>query len=446
MKFAALISLAVAALPAYAQAPSQFRTSAPLTISGGDALHLADLPFEAYRDARNDLADVRIFNAGGESVPFAWAGQSDPVLEATPPIELPIFPVSRLDPVTSGSGAEVTVRAADGTLVSIRGATTKAKTVARPAAWLLDASRTTEELRALALQWQAGPGTEMVTVRVEASDDLKSWRMLAAAPLVRLESEGRILVQPRVEFTPHKAKYYRLTADAPTFALDAVRGEHVPRGRLPDRQVRRLPASPGAAEGEHVYDLGARLPVEVLRLIPQQDNAVVSAMIFSRDDPKAPWRTIARAGFYRLKRDGTEVSSPPIDIGRRPARYWMARLDPGSSAGAPTLEVHWRARSLVFVAQGEPPFYLAFGNPQAASTALPLTTLVPQYEKGKERKLDFAKVGEVRAGPPPSRWDNLVGSLNPRRIALWAILVGGVIALGVMAWRLSRQMSKPPVA
>src|SRR5687767_6089111 len=370
MKFAALISLAVAALPAYAQAPSQFRTSAPLTISGGDALHLADLPFEAYRDARNDLADVRIFNAGGESVPFAWAGQSDPVLEATPPIELPIFPVSRLDAVTSGQGAEVTVRAADGTLVSIRGATTRAKTVARPAAWLLDASRTTEELRALALQWQAGPGTEMVTVRVEASDDLKSWRTLAAAPLVRLESEGRVLLQPRVEFTPHKAKYYRLTADAPTFALDAVRGEHEQRGKLPDRQMRTVLGNPGATEGEHVFDLGARLPVEALRLIPQQDNAVILATIYSRDDPKAPWRAVANAGFYRLKRDGTDVSSPSIEIGRRAARYWMARLAPGSSAGAPQLEVKWRTPELVFVAQGSPPFYLAFGNPQAASTAL----------------------------------------------------------------------------
>jgi hypothetical protein len=443
MKFALLVSLAVAAFPAYAQAPSQFRMSAPLTIAGGDALHLADVPFEVYREARKDLADVRIFNAAGESVPFAWAGQSDPVLEVTPPIALPIFPVSRLDPVTSGTGAEVTVRAADGTLVSVRGATTRMKTVARPAAWLLDASRATEDLRALALQWNAGPGAEMVTVRVEASDDLKAWRTLAAAPLVRLESEGRVLVQPRVEFTPQKAKYYRLTADAPTFALDAVRGEHVPRGRLPDRQVRSVPASPGTVEGEHVYDVGARLPVEVLRLLPHQDNAVVSATILARDDPKAPWRMVARAGFYRLKRDGTEVSSPPIDIGRRAARYWMARLDPGSSAGAPTLEVQWRAHGFVFVAQGEPPFHLAFGNPQAAATALPLTTLVPQYERGKERRLAFAKVGEVRAGPPPSRWDNLVGSLNPRRIALWAILVGGVIALGVMAWKLSRQMSRP---
>jgi len=104
--------------------------------------------------------------------------------------------------------------------------------------------------------------------------------------------------------------------------------------------------------------------------------------------------------------------------------------------------VHWKSDALVFVAQGEAPFYLAFGNVLAPSTALPLTTLVPQYEKGKERRLALANVGAVRAAPPPSRWENLVGSMNPRRIALWVILVGGVVALGFMAWRLSKQMKK----
>jgi hypothetical protein len=34
----------------------------------------------------------------------------------------------------------------------------------------------------------------------------------------------------------------------------------------------------------------------------------------------------------------------------------------------------------------------------------------------------------------------MVGEVKPRRVALWAILVGGVAALGFMAWRLSKQM------
>jgi hypothetical protein len=114
------------------------------------------------------------------------------------------------------------------------------------------------------------------------------------------------------------------------------------------------------------------------------------------------------------------------------------RLAPGSSAGAPpTLEVSWKSPSIVFVAQGEGPFHLAFGNAQAASTALPLPTLIPATPASL--KLGQARVGPVRAGPPPTRLESLVGEMNPRRFALWAILFAGVGALGFMAWRLSKQ-------
>ena len=159
MRLPTLALALLASLAAHAQAPSQFRASAPLTLQGKDALHQVELPFEAYRDARNDLADIRIFNAAGESVPFAWAGKADPVLESAAALDLPLFPVSKVEPATTGPGAEVTVRAADGTLVSVksRGAPAKAATV-KPAAWLLDASKSTENLRALVLDWQAGPG------------------------------------------------------------------------------------------------------------------------------------------------------------------------------------------------------------------------------------------------------------------------------------------------
>ena len=433
-----------AALPALAQSPSTFRSSAQVTPAGADALHVLELPFEAYRDARPDLADIRVFNAGGDPVPFAWAPDPGKLTEPATPIDLPMFPV-RTVPVAGKASTEVSVRAADGTLVSIRGLQPR-RVPGKPAgpkaaAWLLDASKTNEPVQALAFDWEAGPGTELVTVRVQASDDLKSWTTLGAAPLVRLGSGGRTLLQPRAEFAPRTVKYLRVTSDVPAFEPTAVRAEYVPRGKAPPRLMRTVDATAGEKPDEIVYDLGARLPVEALRLVPAQENAVLVATLFARDDPAQPWRQMTVASFYRLQREGVESASPPRELGRRPARYWMARLAPGSSQGGlPKLEAYWTPARLVFVKQGEAPFHLAFGNAQATATALAVETVMPDYKKGAEQLLAPAKVGEVRAGPPPTRWDALVGSLNARRVALWAILLAGVAALAFMAWRLSRQV------
>jgi len=435
--------LLLAALPALAQSPSTFRSNAEVTPGSPDALHLLELPFEAYRDARRDLADIRIFNTSGDPMPFAWAPDPGRLVEPATPIPLPMFPVRTVTPEGKAS-TEVTIHAADGTLVSVRGA---AKSPGKPiigpksAAWLADASKTNEPVQAVVFDWEAVPGSEMLTVRVEGSDDLRSWSTLGSAPMVRLTGAGRALLQNKVEFAPRNVKYLRFTADSPAFEPTAVAAQYSPRGKAPPRLVQTVQGTAGEKPEDIVFDLGARLPVEALRLIPAQENAILVGTLQARDDPAEPWRPAVSATFYKLQREGVESSSPPREIGRRIARYWLVRLAPGSSQGGmPKLEVHWSPVRLVFVRQGEAPFHLAFANSQAASTALPIASVMPDYKMGAEEMLKPAKVGAVKAGPPPNRWEKLIGEMDGRRATLWAVLVLGVVALGFMAWRLSRQV------
>ena len=172
--------MALAALPALAQSPTSFVSSAPLTLSGKEALHRVALPPEAYRDARSDFADLRIFNSAGEAVPIGFAGDPDGQHDALPAVDLPQFAVSALARSTGGPGSEISVRTQDGTLVSIRGQA--AAPIVKPSAYLLDASQVQEPLRALVFDWVAAPGAQVVKVRAEASDNLKDWSALRIRP------------------------------------------------------------------------------------------------------------------------------------------------------------------------------------------------------------------------------------------------------------------------
>ncbi|MEO7743918.1 MAG: DUF3999 domain-containing protein [Usitatibacter sp.] len=436
-----LAILLVSLLPAISAA-AEFRSNAPLTLSGGDSLQRVVLPFEVYRDSRPDLADVRVVNAQGETVPMAWAGEPDVQREAPLMVELPVFPVARRQAGTAiRFPADVTVRASDGTLVAIR---TKGSSPKPPPAdtmaYLMDASQVQSPIRALVVEWKAGPGTQVVPLRVESSDDLIAWSLAGSASVVKVESADRALKQPRVEFTPRKAKYFRVTWSGPEFALESVRAE-LERGlRPPTLAVRAVQGTPGAKPGEFVFDLGARLPVEALRIIPADTNAVLSTTVHARDNEASDWRLVLVAPFYRLQREGREEQSSHVDIPRRAARYWMVTNAAGSSGGTPSMEVHWKPAQLIFVARGDAPFSLAFGKPEATAAALPVSTLIPRYERLAEMKLPQATLGEIASGPPPTRWEHLAGEVNTRRVVLWAILLAGVAALGLMAWRLRRQM------
>ncbi len=433
------------ALHAMAESPADFASGAPLTPSGGDALQRFALPLEAYRDARRDLADVRVFNARGEPVPIAWAAGAETAREAPRLVELPRFAVAGHGAEVASS-AQVTVRTEDGTLVAVRGK--RAVRQAVPVAWLLDASQVREPLGALVLDWDARPGSEVVRVTVEASDDLQAWRHVGAASLVRLAQGGHQLEQPRVALFASKARYYRVTWSGAAFALRGAQGEIMRAMRAPERAVARAHGAAGPKAGEFTYDLGARLPVEAVRVVPAEPNSVATFTLLARDMPGGDWRTVRTAVFYRLTRDGLEVESAPVEIGRTPAREWMVRVDPqsgGIGAAPPVLEARWRRDEVVFVARGGAPFRVAFGDPDAKPAWASVASLVPGYERGDEAKLSQAAVGPVQAGQVRrSGWPAWAANFGPRKLALWTVLLGAVAMLGFMAWRLTKQGAEGP--
>ncbi len=441
MRSVGLTLLLVLALGARAQEVSDFRDTARLTPRGHDALQRFALPFDVYRDAQPGLADVRVFNAKGEPVPIARASGPERPREPAKTVALPYFPVTRLAP-PGQSAAQVTVRTGDGTLVAI-GGTAKAGEAAAPVAYLVDASGVKEPLAALVFDWDPA-AAPVVRVTVDASDDLQHWRSsVASGSVVRLEHDGRSLVQARVPTHGLRAKYLRVTWLGRGFPVQRIVAELAGRQPLPLSGVLVAQGVKGGKPGEFRFAPGARVPVETVRVVVPGDNWVARFDIATRDSAVDPWRPVASGTFYRLVRDGLVLEAPPVEVAVQAGREWRVRVDPdtaGIGRVLPVLELGWRPAQAVFVARGEGPFTLAFGNAEARPAWVPIALLVPGYEQGAERALPRADVGPVHAAlVPESIWPEWLAALGPRRMLLWAVLVLGVGFLGFMAWRLLRQ-------
>lgn len=438
--------LACFAFAAFAEERSDFSGSAVVTPANADALQRFTLPLQAYRDTRRDLADVRVFNANGETVPIALAGDPDSVREPPRVAPLAMFPVSSLVTTPGARGTEVKIRMQDGTLVEVRGGRGGAKKAAVPVAYLLDASALEEPLAALSFSWSPAPGTEVVPVTVEASDDLQAWRTVSRATLWHVRQGASEVSEGRARLVPaSRAKYYRVTwRAAPDFRIETVQGEFEGKVTSAPRESLTVAGRAGEKPGEFVFDLGARLPVEALRIVPPETNSIAMYTMYARNPPDTQWSYVNGSVFYRLQHGGTEVESPAQEIGRRSAREWLARVDmskAGIGATPPRLEVQWRSAQVVFVARGPGPFHLAFGDPDAKSAWVSVSTLVPGYKRGDELKLPEASVGAVEGGPPrASILPPRLAEMGPRKLTLWGLLIFAVGVLAFMAWLLHRQM------
>jgi hypothetical protein len=299
-------------------------------------------------------------------------------------------------------------------------------------------------------------------MRIDASDDLVTWRTLRHdATLVLLEHAGQRLERNRVELPPTKAKYLRLAwaPGRPVIAFDGVTGEFGNRSLEPSREWRTGAGTPDADhEGEYRYDLGGFFPVDRSAVDLAAPNSRGPATVLAGSADKQPWQVVGATVFYRIAQAPGDASqgargvtvaaadstSPPFAVDGHARRYWMLRLDPRSGVtgpAAPALRVGWQTQEVVFAPRGRGPFTLAYGKYEATPGALPIETLVPDYASKRALPSGVAIArtgarmelgGATRLEKPP----------EVKRWALWGALLLGALVLGWMAWRLSRDIAK----
>jgi hypothetical protein len=459
----ALVLAGAGSAIAAAERPSDFAYGMSLAVSGDDALYEVTLPPAVYRGVvRADVSDLRVFNGAGEVVPHALRPRRIARVEPGETQTLTLFPLK--GPAAAGiDGLSISVRRGPDGTSSVNVTSTGAAAVPGEAptlGYLVDLTAFERALRALEFDWSAAPSFTG-KLRIEASDDLATWRVLASgAPLINLEVGGQRLQQKRIEFSPRKTNYLRLSwvagpaERAALPALETARGELAEQTTEAPREWGRMGEGKAGEAGEYRFDLGGRFPVDRVRFDLPQPNTIAQVELLSRERADQPWRPVARSVVYRLRQGGGEVASPEISIGTNADRHWLLKVDQrggGLGSGAPVMHAGWIPHQVVFAARGEPPFQLAYGNRQAKPAAYGIQTLIPDYRDGAIQKIRPAKTGtqqtisvreaqaqvQTELGGEARRED----TVDWKRWSLWAALGVGVLLLGAMAWRLTRQMN-----
>lgn len=458
-----LLAAALACMASIACAnppPADFRYRAAVTGQEGGSHYRFSVPAAVYAGVeRKDLGDLRVLNAAGETVPYAFLPRAPvgpgPVQTRT----AKLFPLHGQESKGLDGVKLDVVRGTGGTVIRLAAEPKGTKAGRKLLGYLVDPGELELGIEAITLDWQTGAGFSGAA-RVEASDDLLRWStVVGEAPVLMLEHSGERLERNRVELQGRKAKFFRISfARVPDdLVLKGVqlemRGERVD----PVREWRRLTGARATGKrGEYLFDTGGRFPVDRLRLVLPQQNTVARVELLARDRDDAQWRPAGSASAYRLQRDGAPVTSPDAKVVPTADRQWLVRVDErggGLGAGELGLEIGWLPHEIVFAARGAGPFTLAYGSKLAKPEALQIGAVVPDYREGKEIAARTASLGEAvgasRASPsfsdPLGLLRELLESGEGKKWALWLVLGAGVLSVAWMALRLLREISgKPP--
>jgi len=196
--------LALLAATATVSTPKDFAYRMQVNGVGEAAAYRVVLPLTVYQKiVHPDLADLRVFNGNGEQVPFAIERPRAGTV-ANAAAALAIFPLKDASDATLDA-VRVTIESGKGAINVQTGGTNPQS--GRINSYLIDGRALDVPVSALRLEWPEDAADFAGRVKVEASDSLTGWRVVAnGAPIANLHSTADRLVEQRVEFPPTQAK------------------------------------------------------------------------------------------------------------------------------------------------------------------------------------------------------------------------------------------------
>jgi hypothetical protein len=421
----------------HAQNPRPGDFAGYLVLSGTPgALLRFELPGEVYRGLeRPDRGDLRVFDAAGALVPFVV--RPVPPKEFTPePVEAPFFLWNGTEEKHFPSGTDIEINTAGG-VVRIKN---QNPSPGRSPVYLADLSGLVHAPASLRLSFDRGKGYFNTPVTLYGGKELGEWRSFTKRQIL--------------------SWYGSAGADRDTLELETAGGEGgggfpylliALEGNAPPltgiRAFFSSLALPGAAresvwEGEKSsggtfihYRLEGYYPVDTIDFVLEEPDSI-PVMVRSRFDEEEEWIFRGRETIFLIRGAGPPRKNSPLEISTLAPLWELEAAGELSFSQVPRCVVSWKAEELLFLARGEGPWTLRYGNPEAAPLSEAPRDSASLSPAGEElpQALPTGEGGyEKRKAPPAGKHDY-------GQWMLWGVLSLGVVILSILAVSIARSM------
>lgn len=408
------------------------------------------LPLDVYRGVtRSDLGDLRVFNDAGEVVPHIIRQPEAEKVTDTTVSDLPFFPI-RAESRRQLDGLSLNVRKnKEGAIIDLNTSDQSEEgKKTELVGYVVDTSALDRRIGSLDLEWEAGLENQVSTVIVMRSDDLKNWSMITTASVTRLNYEGHILEKSMVKFRPVRARYLKLTwppMEKPLILTRVLLHEEQTRSSIPRNWISIQGAEIPERPGEYIFDLKGYLPVDRIRFQLPDDNLLITAELYSTNDPdEGRQRRLWQGQFYHLRQGGETFVNDDVKVAFR-TRYVVLKVDQRDArlgSGMPVIQFGWEPLRLIFMTRGAGPYRLAYGSIEVKSSGFRMDSVLKRLaDSNGDLKLPRATAGKEYTLGGEARL-NLPRELPWKKWILWSVLVLGVAVTGWMSVGLYRQMQR----
>jgi Protein of unknown function (DUF3999) len=422
----------------------------PLKPQGNASVQRFTIPTQALIASQSaDMNDVRVFDANGRIVPMARLPvapapsvdvtlQALPILGSSTPLHSPGVSL-KMD----GQG-RVRVISVDGKTIEEK--TRDGNTTANVVGTLLDARGQSGAAQRLVVN-AVIPTGQPVTLIIEGSEDLKTWRPLGEGSIYRPPNEVGKAFDSAIALNGQLSGNTQLRVtwrtDTPLLAPVLIRKAILTSQPAPTQTTKIITATVPPLVDNYTLEFAVPFatPIATIAIDAKGGEGLLPVVILGRNNNQEPWAPMGQGN--------SQAASEPISLSNRPITMIRIEADRRTSgfAAPPALRLGMTARDIAFVTLGTPPFTfaagLARGQAGTRDVFLPLDSItqlapdaVPQAGIADPDIATLVLASAGKSGTPT------------RDLMLWATLLGLTVLLGGMAWRLWKRprFEDPPLA
>jgi len=430
---------------------ADFAYTAKLSTANSTPYYELEIPQIVYLQvSRDDLGDMRVFNGAGQVVPHGLRNVTAEKITRLKSLTVPYFPLYKKADGNNGDLHLNIQRSASGEVIDIKSsAAITPETTQQLSGYLIDLRQWKQPVDKLKFSWEAAKDTSFIRkLNIEISDDLTKWNIISTdKALVNLSYQNHQLVEDVIKLSAPTSNYLRVqfADDKPGVAMTGV---EVINTELSQQQKQNWKKATVVIKkdsaGEYLFQYPLKSSLRKLRIKLPENNTLVNAKVFSRDNETKPWLYRGSALLYRLTVDGVNIQQSELTVNSSTDNNWKLQIDQqggGIGSGLPEIELAWQPQQLVFVGRGEPPYKLAWGSAQVIPITQNASRLFVGVGQGSNNTM-LSKADWLEASVKPvnlAALETPAKPINWRQGLLWAVLI---IAAAMLIWMAVRLMNK----
>jgi hypothetical protein len=424
---------------------NDFAYSATLS-DAKSSLRQVTLPLNVLQNMqRRDYGDLRVFSAEGQIVPHQFIHTISNA--KTQETELTFYPFSQQQTANPASIRVIIDQRQGRQHVDINQQLNQTESAKdHEYQYIIENlnAKHKQRLCKLKLEWEQSIPSIILPFSLESSDTLQNWKSRGRSFNVsNLSYAGAQLTHKEVDFSCTSDKYLRLTWLKPKqhVRLTKISGLYNTAGEQ-TFQWKSFAKPIYDKTGNWLFESDLVASLLQMEFVAPLDGLLYQGRLYSRNDKKSPWKLRKSITQYRLNIGDTSLQSSAFSLTPNNDRYW--KLEPSlegklNENQLPEIRAGWRQKKLIFLAQGNPPFQLAYGNPSTVpANNAGLTQLIRTFNNTGVTP-DTVTVGNTQHNKNTPK---IKSEIPWKLIGLWALLIIGTGLLAYMAFNLYQQMDR----